>query len=298
MKKISVSDIVAFLERNNFTFQVKGKKDITVTGFSSFVNYKEHTITWLKSDKLGSGNHNREIAVCIAQDSIDVKAQTVISCSNSKGVFFSILEEFFGDHSTGEPIGAGTVIGVGVTLGKNVQIGTNCSIVGDVKIGDGTIIGDNVVIRNCVTIGENCIIQSLTVIGEDGYGYSEDENHVKTMIKHYGGVVIGNNVFIGSHVNIARGTIDDTVIGNGVKIAPTTHIGHNNLVKDNASVICSQLFGSVITGENAYITSSVIRNQCEIGADSIVGMGSVVTKNVPPGKVVIGAPAKILRNSI
>ena len=57
-------------------------------------------------------------------------------------------------------------------------------------------------------------------------------------------------------------------------------------------MICSQLFGSVNIGENAYVTSSVVRNQCKIGNNAVVGMGSVVTKDVENGITVIGVPAK------
>ena len=73
-------------------------------------------------------------------------------------------------------------------------------------------------IVNKVSIGSNCVIQSGVVIGHDGFSYSEDPERNKRMIKHHGGVVIGNDVFVGSNTAIARGTIDDTVIGDGTKI--------------------------------------------------------------------------------
>ena len=151
------------------------------------------------------------------------------------------------------------------------------------------------ILKNNVAIGKNCYIQSLSVIGEDGFGYSEDGNHKKVMVKHHGGVYIGNDVFIGSHVNIARGTIDDTYIADGVKIAPSTHIGHNNYIGQDATVICSQSYGSVHIGDNAYVAGSIIRNQCVVGNNTMVGMGSVVTKDVPDNKVAIGIPARILK---
>ena len=145
-------------------------------------------------------------------------------------------------------------------------------------------------------IGKQCHVQALSVIGEDGFGYSEDSEHKKTMIKHHGGVIIGDDVFIGMHVNIARGTIDDTIIESGVKIAPSTHIGHNNHVGKNATVICSQSYGSVEIGENAYIAGSIIRNQCSIGKNTIIGMGSVVTKDIEPNKIAMGIPAKVTKD--
>ena len=292
MKKVRIREILDFLkEKGDYPFVFTGSLEGTIEGFSSLINYKDKTMTWIKSNQ-AVYDKRRRIALCIVQEGVSFEAEAMIVTPASKAVFFALLEEFYGNQEDGSRIGIGTYIGERVRLGENVRIGNNCSISGEISIGDRTRIANNVVISNRVTIGSGCEIQSLTVIGEDGYGYSEDENHKKTMIRHYGGVQIGNDVFIGSHVNIARGTIDDTVIGDGVKIAPTTHIGHNNRIGRDASVICSQLFGSVNIGENAYVTSSVVRNQCKIGNNAVVGLGSVVTKDVENGITVIGVPAK------
>lgn len=297
LKEIRMDSIVDFLKETAVAFELHGDFTGTIVGFSSLSQYKEHTITWLKDKKAGM-KIPAEISLCVMQQGIEANARAKIICSDSKKVFFSILEKFWGEtDESSPPVGKGTVIGEDVQLGENVYIGCNCSIQGDIQIGDNTVIGDNVVIKNRVVIGNGCDIQSLSVIGEDGYGYFEDRFHVKTMVKHYGGVVIGDNVFIGSHTNIARGTIDDTVIGKGVKIAPSTHIGHNNCIGENAAIICSKLFGSVGVGENTYITSSVIRNQTKVGSNVIIGMGSVVTKDAEDNKVLIGIPAKAIREN-
>lgn len=287
---VKIKEILNFLELNQCPFKFQGDSEAEVEGFSSLTNYKENTITWVKKSDNNIKQDN--IALCILQKGEKTNAKAIIETNNSKAVFFNIIEHFFVDESEGAAIGKGTVIGEKVKIGKNVIIGSNCSLDGEIEIGDNTCIADNVVIKNRVKIGCNCYIQSLTVIGEDGFGYSVDEFHKKTMIRHYGGVKIGNCVFIGSHVNIARATIDDTIIEDGVKIAPTTHIGHNTFIGEDSTVICSQLFGSVHVEQNSYITSSVVRNQCTIGEDAIVGMGSVVTKSVDKGKTVIGVPAK------
>lgn len=294
-KKVSVRQIVDYLEEISADYEIYGNLDETIEGFSSLTSYKENTITWLKKDNI---KIPPAISVCVVQQGIEVEACVRIVCPNSKEVFFSIIKNFWGNvNKENSHIGEGTVIGENVQIGEHVYIGCNCSIKGEIRIGDYTTIGDNVVIRNKVTIGNRCNIQSLTVIGEDGYGYFEDEYHVKTMIEHFGGVIIGDNVFIGSHTNIARGTIDDTIIERGVKIAPSTHIGHNNHIGENSAIVCSKLFGSVEIGENSYIVSSVIRNQVRIGNNVIVGMGSVVTKDVTDNKVLFGAPAKIIREN-
>lgn len=294
-KEVSVKQIVDYLEEISADYEICGDLNKVIEGFSSLSRYQKNTITWLKKDGM---NVPDSIAVCVVQQGVAVDADVKITCLNAKAVFFSIIKKFWGNADELEScIGEGTIIGTNVQIGRCVYIGCNCSIKGNIQIGDYTTIGDNVVIKNQVIIGNGCDIQSLVVIGEAGYGYFEDEYHEKTMVEHFGGVVIGDNVFIGSHTNIARGTIDDTVIESGVRIAPSTHIGHNNYIKRNSAIICSKLFGSVEVGENTYITSSVIRDQIKIGSNVIIGMGSVVTKDVGDCKVLIGAPAKVIREN-
>lgn len=295
---ITVKEITTYLEEKGLPFVIQGNPEETVCGFSSLSRYREGTITWINSPQKNVQT-SHPISVCVVQEEADINAGAKIITPQSKAVFFSVLEHFWSDPCGDNmpDIGPGSVIGPDVCIAENVKIGCNCSITGHISIGAGTVIADNVVIRNRVKIGCNCVIQSLTVIGEDGYGYSEDDLHIKTMVRHFGGVTIGDSVFIGSHTNIARGTIDDTVIESGTKIAPSTHIGHNNYIHKNASIVCSKLFGSVTVGENAYVSASTVRNQANIGKDAIVGMGSVVTADVGENKVVVGAPAKVIREN-
>ena len=53
----------------------------------------------------------------------------------------------------------------------------------------------------------------------------------------------------------------------------------------------TKIYGSVKTGKNVYIASAIVRNQLEIGDNVIIGMGSVVLKNVEDDTTVIGIPA-------
>lgn len=294
MSSIELNVIIKHLDAIGVEYDFIGDRRTMIEGFSSLKNYKPKTITWIKNSIIYNENEQeQQIECCVTNEKIisnSISNQIIVK--NSKRIFFKILEAFFATPVAERRIGEGTYIGKDVVIGKNVSIGHNCTIDGDITIGEGTIIGNNVVIINRVTIGDRCQIQALSVIGEDGFGYVEDETNKKDMIKHYGGVVIEDDVFIGSHVNIARGTIDDTIIKEGVKIAPTTHIGHNVIIERDTTVICSKVFGSVWIGENAYLSSCVVRNQCEIGSNVVVGMGAVVTKNVAPNRTVMGIPAK------
>jgi len=297
-RQIKIKQIAAYLETQNFSYTIEGDPEAVLSGFSSLTRYQKGTLTWINSS-LKAAVIPSCISACVIQEGVDADAAVKIITPHAKAVFFSILEHFWNDTlNDGMPaIGPGTIIGAAVHIDSDVRIGCNCSIVGDISIGAGTVIGDNVVIRNKVKIGCYCTIQSLTVIGESGYGYFEDDLHTKTMIKHFGGVIIEDHVFIGNHTNIARGTIDDTIIKRGTKIAPSTLIAHNNYIGENASIVCAKLFGSVTVGDNAYVSSSIIRNQVKIGQNAVVGMGAVVTKDVADNMVVIGSPARVLREN-
>ena len=297
MASISSSEILDYLDKKKIVYRYIGSRRGSVEGFSSLNQYRRDTLTWVKNQENWNADKKDFVKLCIVQEGTQINANNQIIVSNSKEIFFKVIEYFFDLPIQSKPVGNNTVIGRNVKIGENVIIGNNCSIVGNISIGNDTIISDNVVLKNTINIGKRCVIQSLVTIGEDGFGCYEDSNHVKTMIKHHGGVIIGDDVFIGAHTNIARGTIDDTVIKNGVKIAPSSHIGHNNQIDENVTFICSQSYGSVHIEENAYIVGSIIKNQSIIGKDSLVGMGSVVTKNIGRNKVVVGAPAREIRDN-
>ncbi len=295
---ITIKQIITYLEEKGLPYVVQGNLEEIVCGFSSLSHYRGGTLTWINSSEK-TVETSVPVSACIVQKGADINAGAKLITPQSKAVFFSVIEHFWSDIQDNDMpnIGPGTVIGANVHIAENVKIGCNCSITGYVSIGAGTVIADNVVIRNRVNIGCNCVIQSLTVIGEDGYGYSENEHHKKTMVKHFGGVSIGDDVFIGSQTYVGRGTIDDTIIESGTKISPTTHISHNDHIGKNVSIICAKLFGSVTVGDNAYVSASTIRNQVKIGKDAFVGMGSVVTADVEENKVVAGTPAKVIREN-
>lgn len=266
-----------------------------ITGFSALNDYKSGTLAWCQNEEYVPDTLKiSDIEVLITGEENFKKEKNVIYTKNPKKAFFSVLEHFESSIPQVASIGEFSHIGENVILGQNVVIGSNCSIEGNIEIGDNTVIGNNVVIANNVIIGKECNIQSTSVIGEDGFGYIEDTEG-KKMIRHYGGVVIGNNVFIGSHVNIARGTLSNTIVEDGAKISPSVHIGHNNRIGKNATVICSNLFGSVNVGDNTYLTACTVRNGVAVGSDTLIGMGAVVTKDIGTDQIAIGIPAKTMK---
>lgn|SRR5690606_20579453 len=113
---------------------------------------------------------------------------------------------------------------------------------------------------------------------------------VSDMAKIGKGVVILQNVTIASNVEI----------GNHVIILPNSVISHDDIIKDYTCItggVC--ISGGVIVEESCYLGTncSVIEN-IVIGKYSLIGMGSVVLDHVPENSVMVGCPAKLLRNTI
>ena len=155
-------------------------------------------------------------------------------------------------------------------ISDDVYVGPGCVIEKNVEIGKGSILLPNVTVLANVSIGENCIIHSGSVIGSDGLGFAKDENDRWKKINHLGKVVINNDVEIGSNCTIDRGVLDDTIIGENVKLDDQVHIAHNCIIGK-----------STIMGANATIGgSTIIGENCMIGGLCGVADNLVITDGV------------------
>ncbi|MEM0074835.1 MAG: acyltransferase [Nitrososphaerota archaeon] len=113
---------------------------------------------------------------------------------------------------------------------------------------------------------------------------------------------IGDNVIIGSltHVDYSVVIGDNTRIEGSVYIPPLTDIGNNVFIgpgvvfTNDPYPMSKRLVGVKVEDFAAIGARAVIKAGVTIGRGSVVAMGSVVTKDVPPDKVVMGVPAKIV----
>ena len=183
---------------------------------------------------------------------------------------------------------ANVKIGNNVIIGNNVSISENCSIGNNVHIMDGVCI-------DCSIIGNNVIISQNTVIGKNGFGFNPGfpNSHI---FFHIGAVEIGNDVFIGSNCNVDRGHIDDTIIGDFVRVDNQVHIAHNCVIGKNSILAGkSAISGSVKLGENVILAGDVgIADNITIGSNSFISAGTKVFKNFPENSKIGGYPARSL----
>ncbi len=192
--------------------------------------------------------------------------------------------------------GQNVLLGKNVKIGKNCFIGHNTIIENNVVIGDNTKIGNNVIIK-CSVIGNNTSILDGAIIGKKGFGFFPTKK-VNIRYPHIGSVIIGNNVEIGCNNTIDRGSLSNTIIGDGTFLDNQVHIAHNVKIGKNC----------IITGQVGFAGSSTIGNRVMIGGqagisghlsigDNVqIGGGSGVIKNIASNTKVMGYPAKNIKN--
>lgn len=291
---MKITEILRFLDAEQIPYVFRGSEGSEVARFSSLTHYKPGTFTWVKKqENIPDGFDCAAVALAFVSEGVTGAFPNVIETPQSKHAFFSAMEHFYGEEENRPAIGQFTYLSPQVKLGKNVRIGHNCTLDGDITIGDDTVIWNGVTIVNHVTIGSRCEIKSGAVIGHDGYAYTEDASHKKTMVKHFGGVTIGNDVLIGENLCISRGTIDDTTLEDGVKLDALGHVAHNCYFERNSAMAAPcRVNGSVHIGRNGYLAGCIVRNQCTVGDNAFIGLGAVVVKDVPADTTVVGNPAR------
>lgn len=171
-------------------------------------------------------------------------------------------------------IGAGSFIGSQVFIGDDVTIGENCLLHPGVRVLAG------------VRLGDRCVVHPGAVIGSDGFGFQPTREGWRK-VAQVGTVIVGNDVEIGANTTIDRGAIEDTVIGNGVKIDNLVQIAHNVRIGDNTAIAgCVGIAGSSTIGARCMLggASMVVGHQ-SICDDVIVSGGTLIATSITqPGQ--------------
>ncbi len=190
-------------------------------------------------------------------------------------------------------IDAFAVVGARCSIARGASVGAHCVLGDDVDLGEGTRLLPRVTIYARCRIGARAIVHSGVVIGADGFGMAREAGRwVK--IPQVGGVRIGDDVEIGSNTTVDRGALDDTVIGDGVKLDNQIQVAHNVVIGAHTVVAgCTGISGSVTIGRDCLIGGGVgITGHLTICDGVTISGFTLVTKSITePGTYTSSMPA-------
>lgn len=211
---------------------------------------------------------------------------------------------------------------------RNVFISPKAKIGNNVKIGDNSTIYDNVVLEDNVVICNDC------VIGEPNAIYYSNDNYINptTVVKEnslirshsiiYCGSEFGSNFSTGHRVTIRENTFfgnncrvgtlcdiqGESTFGNYCWLHSNVHIGQKSTIGNFVFIYPYVVFtndptppsniclGPTVGDYSQIAVFSVLLPGVKIGQHCLIGAGSVVGKNIPDNQLVIGSPARIIKD--
>ncbi|MET0748328.1 MAG: UDP-3-O-(3-hydroxymyristoyl)glucosamine N-acyltransferase [Rhizobium sp.] len=196
----------------------------------------------------------------------------------------NVLVEPMAVIGAGAEIGEGTQIGAGAIIGAGVKIGRDCSISAGASV-------------LCAYLGNNVIIHNGARIGQDGFGYAPGPAGMLKIVQ-VGRVIIQDNVEIGANTTIDRGTMDDTVIGEGTKIDNQAQIGHNVRIGRHTAIVSQVgIAGSARIGDGVQIGGQAgVAGHIHVGDGAQLAAGTGVIFDLAPGGRYGGVPARPLKD--
>jgi len=290
-----------------------------ILGINTLKDAASNELTFFNSLRYLQDAKKSKALACVTQEKLkkylNPKIIPIIS-ENPLIDFYKIVNHFYidadGDNEEINPInsknlkvifdkvffGHNCLVDKSVKIGKNSKIGNNVIIKKNVSIGRDCLIGSNVIIENAI-LGDNVIIKSGTLIGQSGFGFKfEKKKRIK--FPHIGRVIIESNVQIGSLCTVDRGSLTDTVIGEFTSIDNQVQIAHNVKI-GNYCIIAAQsgIAGSTVIGNQSTIGGqSGISGHLRIGNNVKIGGKSGVISDIKDNMVVMGYPAKNIREFV
>ena len=180
-------------------------------------------------------------------------------------------------------IGANVVIGEHCQIGDASALGAGTVLEADCHLGEGCRLFANVSLGQGVRLGKRVMIHAGAVIGADGFGIAFARDHWEK-VPQLGSVEIGDDCEIGANTCIDRGAVEDTVLGQDVRIDNLVQIAHNVQIGSHTAIAANcGIAGSTTIGEYCLLGGSIGVagvHHLEIADRTTILAGSDVTRSI------------------
>lgn len=194
-------------------------------------------------------------------------------------------------------LGARAVLGEGAQLGRDCVIGPYAVIGDGARLGDGCHVHASVEVCAGTILGNRVVLHSGARVGTPGFGYHRTAaGHAR--MPHTGGCLIGDDVEIGANTTIDKGSVDNTVIGEGTKIDNLVQVAHNVKIGKRCLIMAQVgIAGSTDVEDDVVLAGQAgLAGHLKVGRGARVAAQSGVIGDVPAGTTVSGYPARRHRN--
>jgi len=234
--------------------ELKGDPEVQITGLATLSAAAPGQISFLANPAYGKYLADTRASAVILSPKAAQDAPTNVLLLDNPYLGYARLSHWFdpapvpapGVHASAvvDPsariaesasIGPNAVIEAEAEIEENVVVGAGSIIGARSRIGRDTILRPRVTLAHDVVVGQRCHLLSGAVIGSDGFGFA-NEKGVWHRIAQLGRVVLGDDVEVGANTTIDRGALDDTSIGDGVKLDNLIQIAHNVQIGEHSAM--------------------------------------------------------------
>lgn len=280
---------------------VTGDGSQEILGIAALESAGEQDLTFAEGERALAKASDSRAGCILVQEEVDIPGHTIVAVKHPKMAFIRAAAVLRPPAQPAPGIHPTALIAADALLGRDVSVGPYVVIERGTSVGDGSVLGAGVFLGEGVSLGSNCllharvsvyagvrignrvILHSGVVLGSDGFGYvyAEGRHHKFPQV---GGLIVENDVEIGSNSTLDRGSLGTTVIGEGTKIDNLVQIAHNVKIGRH-SIIAAQtgISGSVEVGDHVVMGGQVgVADHVRIGERAIVGAQA----GIPSGKIV------------
>ena len=281
---VTLGELVGALAAEGFAAEIQGDAATLIRRIGPLDTQEPNTLSFLSNPKYRSQLADTQAACVIIGPSVQADATGLRSAIVTPDPyrFFAAVTRFWaarvrprpasGIHPSavvspeaviglGVHIGPLAVIEAGAVIGDGVVIGSHTSVGERARVGAGTRLASHVTIGFDCVIGERCIFHSGVVIGADGFGFVPNAKGEYEKMPQVGNVIFEDRVEVGANTTIDRGSLRDTVIGEGTKIDNQVQIGHNVTIGRHC----------LLAAQIGLAASRMIGDNVALGADNVEG---------------------------